>query len=151
MDGAVHNPPPSAEQLAKELAKEVDQLVESMVSSWNARDSDGFAEHFHPDADFVDVLGRVWRGRDKIADIHRLNFASIHAGSRLQMIQLASQPLADGVAVAQLSAALWVPAGPLAGDTQATQTWVLTKTGGDWLIKAFQNTWVRKMDGVPEG
>jgi len=147
MDGAVHNPPATADQ----LAKEVDLLLESMVSSWNAWDSDGFAGHFHPDADFVDVLGRVWQGRDKIAHIHRLNFASIHAGSRLQMIQLASQQLADGVAVAQLSAALWVPAGPLAGDTGATQTWVLTRTGEDWLIKAFQNTWVRNMDGVPEG
>jgi len=147
MDGAVHNPPAGADQ----LTKQVDQLVESMVSSWNAADSDGFAEHFHPDADFVDVLGRVWRGRDKIAHVHRLNFASIHAGSRLHMIQLASERLAEGVAVAQLSAALWVPAGPLAGDTGATQTWVLSGTGGDWLIKAFQNTWVRKMDGVPAG
>src|SRR5437879_8953423 len=64
------------------LAEQVDGLAESMVASWHARDSDRFAEHFHPDAVFVDVLGRLFRGRDKIARIHRLNFDTIHAGSR---------------------------------------------------------------------
>jgi uncharacterized protein (TIGR02246 family) len=131
------------------LAEQVDGLAESMVASWHASDSDRFAEHFHPDAVFVDVLGRLLRGRDKIARIHRLNFDTIHAGSRLSMTRLDAESLADRVAIAHIGSTIWVPAGPLAGGSKATQTWILDNTRGSWLIRAFHNTFVREMAGVP--
>ena len=131
------------------LAEHVDQLAESLVAAWHARDSDRFAEHFHPDAVFVDVLGRVFRGRATIARVHRLNFDTIHAGSRLSMTRLDAESLANRVAIAHVGSTIWVPAGPLTGDHQATQTWILDHTGGTWLIRAFHNTFVREMAGVP--
>jgi len=132
-----------------DVSQVVDLLTASMVDSWHARDSDGFAEHFHPDTVFVDVLGRVFRGRAKVAEVHRRNFATIHAGSRLELGRRSSELLADGVALVHVGSAIWVPEGPLAGDSRATQTWILTKTTGGWLIKAFHNTFVREMAGVP--
>ncbi len=134
-----------------DLPRGVDQLLEGMEKHWNTYDSAGFATHFQTEADFVDVLGRMWRGRQAIADLHQRNFDTIHAGSRLRMTRLSTQRLADGVALAHTDAAIWVPAGPLKGDSGATQTMVLCKGDGDdaWLIRAFHNTWIREIAGIP--
>jgi uncharacterized protein (TIGR02246 family) len=131
------------------LRRSVDQVLEALAARWNASDADGYAECFLPDADFVDVLGRICRGRDAIRRIHRANFDTIHRGSRVTLEQLTSRPLGHDVAVAHVRSNIWVPAGPLAGDSQATQTVVLHRGDGPWRVTAFHNTIVRDMPGVP--
>jgi uncharacterized protein (TIGR02246 family) len=89
------------------------------------------------------------KGRSAIARLHRRNFDTIHRDSRLRFEQLRDRMLADGVILAHVRATLKVPAGPLAGEAVATQTWVLERTGAQWLISAFHNTHVRELAGVP--
>jgi uncharacterized protein (TIGR02246 family) len=136
---------------AKDLGQAVDQILRDLELSWRASDSDGFAAHFHPDADFVDVLGRIFRGQEAIARIHRRNFDTIHLDSRVRLERLSTRELGAGVAVAHVKASLQVPAGPLAGDSQATQTMIIDQAGGGtWRIRAFHNTFVRELPGAPE-
>jgi uncharacterized protein (TIGR02246 family) len=133
-----------------DLARAVDQVLEGIEKRWQAGDGDGLADYFHPDADFVDVLGRIFRGRAAIARIHRKNFATIHLDSRARLERLRTHELAPGVALAHVKGSMSVPAGPLAGDSTATQTMVLVSDGGTWRIRAFHNTFVRQMPGIPE-
>lgn len=133
----------------EELAAAVDSLLDRLVDRWHASDSTGYAENFHEEADFVDVLGRFTHGRETIAVVHRRNFDTIHVGSRLSASRLDSRLLADGVALAHIRGVISVPAGPLAGDHESTQTVVLQNVDGTWQIRAFHNTFVREMAGVP--
>jgi uncharacterized protein (TIGR02246 family) len=131
------------------LDRAVDEVLDGLVAAWNAGDAGRYATYFHPDADFVDVLGRHLRGTAALADIHRRNFASIHLGSRLAMRRVRAEPLGGDVGLAVTSSAIHVPAGPLAGDSAATQTLLLQRTNDGWRIRAFHNTIVREMPGVP--
>jgi uncharacterized protein (TIGR02246 family) len=133
----------------EDLERAVDQVLEGLAAAWNAGDVDVYAEYFASDADFVDVLGRIWRGRDAIRRIHRANFDTIHKGSRVNVEQLTTRSLGDDLAVAHVRGMISVPAGPLAGDSQSTQTLVLHNEGGQWQITAFHNTFVREMPGIP--
>jgi uncharacterized protein (TIGR02246 family) len=131
------------------LARTVDELLDGLVAAWNAGDVDTYMTHFQPDIDFVDVLGRYLHGHAAVADIHRRNFASIHRGSRLAMHRVHVTPLGGDVALAVTSSTIQVPAGPLAGGGGATQTILLHRADGCWRIRAFHNTFVRDMPGVP--
>jgi uncharacterized protein (TIGR02246 family) len=57
--------------------------------------------------------------------------------------------LRDDVALVHVRGSMTVPAGPLAGDSDSTQTLVLVNERGVWQIRAFHNTFVREMAGVP--
>jgi uncharacterized protein (TIGR02246 family) len=124
-------------------------LLQNLESSWAAYDSEGFAANFDEDADFVDVLGRKIKGRDAIERIHQRNFASIHLDSRVRLHLLATRRLGENTALVHVSGSLHVPAGPLAGDWQSTQTLVLVERDEGWRITAFHNTGVRDVPGAP--
>lgn len=132
-----------------DLDRTVDAVLEGLVTAWNAGDADRYAAHFRPDADFVDVLGRHLHGADAIADIHRRNFATIHLGSRLAIRRLRVVPLRGEFGLAVTASTIEVPAGPLAGNSAATQTMLLQRTDDVWRIRAFHNTFVRDMPGAP--
>jgi uncharacterized protein (TIGR02246 family) len=127
----------------------VDELLDNLVAAWNAGDAGRYVTYFHPDVDFVDVLGRHLHGNAAVEDIHRRNFASIHLDSTLAMHRVRATPLGGDVGLAVTSSAIRVPAGPLAGHSTATQTLVLQRTDSGWRIRAFHNTFVREMPGVP--
>jgi uncharacterized protein (TIGR02246 family) len=124
-------------------------LLQDLESRWAAYDAEGFAASFDHDADFVDVLGRKIKGRDAIEQIHRRNFASIHLDSRIGLRRLAIRRLGEHTALVHVSGSLHVPAGPLAGDSQSTQTLVLVERDEGWRITAFHNTFVRDVPGAP--
>jgi len=134
---------------ADDLEQVVAELLGNLEETQNTSDSEGFAASFHPEADFVDVLGRITRGRDAIGRLHRMNFASIHVGSRIKLEPLAAKRLGENVALVHVQGSIQVPAGPLAGDSLATQTMVLERSHEAWQIRAFHNTFVRDMPGIP--
>jgi uncharacterized protein (TIGR02246 family) len=135
--------------MSEQVAALANPLFERMQDCWLRGDSGNFAENFGADADFVDVLGRITKGRTAIARVHRNNFDTIHLNSRLRLELVRGRMLTDSLALAHVEAWLNVPAGPLAGETAGVQTWLLERTGSEWLISAFHNTHVREMAGVP--
>jgi uncharacterized protein (TIGR02246 family) len=128
----------------------VNQMLKALEKAWHSSDARGFAHNFTTDADFVDVLGRLIQGREAIARVHQRNFETIHVETRLSLKLIGSQGLTDNLVLAHVRASLHVPVGPLAGDSLATQTMVLVNAGGGWQIRAFHNTFVREIPGVPK-
>ncbi|WP_018682503.1 SgcJ/EcaC family oxidoreductase [Actinokineospora enzanensis] len=125
----------------------VDEVINELVRVWNAGDSAGWAACFAEDAVFVDVLGRVQRGRTVIAREHRKIFDTIYRGSRLEIRAESSRPLADGLLLVHSTSTLRVPDGPRAGETRAVQTMLLA----DGLVLAFQNTIRSAVSGFAKG
>lgn len=114
----------------------IDGLISDLESSWNSGDGAGWAASFTEDAVFVDVLGRVQRGRTVIGGEAQKLFDSIYEGSILEIQELDRLGVADDLVVAHTTSTLRVPQGPRAGQTRAVQT-TLVRAG---MVMAFQNT-----------
>ena len=120
------------------------RLVAGLEAAWNAMDGAAFAAAFAEDADFVNILGEHFRGRDRIAAGHAGIFQSIYAGSTVHMQLEQVRLLRADVALAHVHSNLDVPQGRLAGRHAARFSMVLTRGGDGWQIAAFHNT---RMDG----
>jgi len=123
---------------------EAERLVGRLESAWNAMDGAAFAAPFAEDADFVNILGEHFRGRDRIAAGHTGIFGSIYAGSNVHMKLEQVRLLRPDVALAHVHSNLDVPQGRLAGRHVARYSMVLTRGTSGWEIAAFHNT---RMEG----
>ncbi|QIS12270.1 SgcJ/EcaC family oxidoreductase [Nocardia arthritidis] len=114
----------------------VDDILALMRQSWERGDASSYAALFTEDATFVDVLGRVQRGRAVIAREHQKLFDTIYRDSRWAGRVERVADLGDGVVVVNSVSELSVPRGPRAGITAAVQTMVVV----DGSIAWFHNT-----------
>ena len=117
-------------------------ILQHLQDTWNAGDGIALGEPFAEDVDFVDIRGDHHRGREAVAHGHQAIFDTIYKGSTITYELVSARQLADEVILAHSRALMRAPAGPLAGENRAVQTLVLTRTGGDWRVAAFQNTLV---------
>jgi uncharacterized protein (TIGR02246 family) len=122
-------------------------LAEGLGEAWNRADGRGFAAAFTEDADFVNILGIGVRTQAAIAAGHQQIFDTIYRGSHASFAIATSRLVADGVAVAHVSATLDAPGGPRPGTSHALATAVLTRGGDGWRIAAFHNTLVAPLPG----
>jgi uncharacterized protein (TIGR02246 family) len=117
-----------------------ENIVRQLEAAWNALDGSAFAAPFAADADFVNVRGEHFRGRDAIAHGHSMIFRTIYAGSSNQYTTESARLLRPDVGLVHVYAKLSVPEGPLAGRHNARFSLVLTRQGGRWEIAALHNT-----------
>jgi len=120
----------------------VSDLVAQLETAWNLADGWAFARPFAEDADFVNIRGDHFRSRDVIAQGHQVIFDTIYKGSIVSYQLTEVRPIAPGVLVAHVRAALKAPTGPLAGEHASLFTIVVVQHDSDWRIAAFHNTLV---------
>jgi uncharacterized protein (TIGR02246 family) len=118
----------------------LDRIVGQLEAAWNAMDGAAFAAPFAGDADFVNIRGEHFRGRQAIAAGHAAIFRTIYAGSSNRYAVEAARLLRPDVALVHVHAVLNVPQGPLAGRHTARFSLVCTKQNDAWEIAALHNT-----------
>src|SRR3989440_11729519 len=59
-----------------EAPSEIEELVSAWADAWNHHDAEAAAELVMPEVDFVNVLGRWFKGKDEFLEHHR----QLHAG-----------------------------------------------------------------------
>ena len=128
----------------------VNAVVHGFEDAWNRHDMDAFAMLFATDADFVNVIGMRWVGRDAIKQHHAASHATIFKSSTLKIGDTTLRFLKTDVATAR---SVWT----LSGITSASGQLVPTRTGilthvlaridGHWLIVLSQNTDITKPGG----
>jgi uncharacterized protein (TIGR02246 family) len=128
----------------------VNAVVHGFEDAWNRHDMDAFAALFATDADFVNVVGMRWVGRDAIKQHHAASHATIFKSSTLRISDTTVRFLNADVATAR---SMWT----LAGITSETGQLVPSRTGilthvleridGHWLIVLTQNTDIAKPGG----
>ena len=118
----------------------VEKIVGQLEAAWKAMDGSAFAAPFAADADFVNIRGEHFRGRDTIAAGHTAIFRTIYAGSTTRMTIEGARMLRGEVALVRVHSLLDAPAGPLAGRHGARFSLVLTREPGGWEIAALHNT-----------
>jgi ketosteroid isomerase-like protein len=141
-------------------AEDVRNVVAAFATAWNRHDLATFGKLFAPDADFVNVAGLLWTGRQSIqaqhAYIHGVipadspgfseedrRYYGIFKNSTLKFDQVDVRFLRKEVAIAHAN---W----ELLGDARTQNPrrgvfiFVLTRQNVGWLIAAAQNTEIER-------
>lgn len=78
-------------------------LVAEIEAAWNTHDMTRFAACFAADADFVNVAGAWWHGRDEIRRRHTTSHAGRFKDSTMQMRLASFKEVGPGVGVAHVA------------------------------------------------
>jgi ketosteroid isomerase-like protein len=145
---------------AQNDADDVRNVVAMFAATWNRHDLDAFGKLFSPDADFVNVSGVLWIGRQSIQAQHAYSHGVIPAdspgfsevdrryygifkNSTLKVDQIDVRFLRKEVAIAHVN---W----ELLGDARTQNPrrgvfmFVLTRQNDEWLVAAAQNTEINR-------
>ncbi len=122
---------------------EVAQVVAGFAEAWNRHDMDAFGALFAPDAEFVNVVGIWWKGREQIREAHAFTHATMFRDSRLDLLDTQVRFPAPGIAIARSRWSLEGHRDP-DGRTLPRRTGILVnvlRRGEDgWSIVDSQNT-----------
>ncbi len=124
-------------------AVQVTKVVRSFAECWNRHDMNAFAELFAPDAEFVNVVGMWWKGKEEIKKAHELTHATIFKNSRLSISDVSIRFPAETIAIARCR---WSLEGHMSPEGQALPArsgilvHVLSRSSGTWAIIDSQNT-----------
>ncbi|TJY58835.1 SgcJ/EcaC family oxidoreductase [Sinimarinibacterium sp. CAU 1509] len=123
--------------------QEVSAVVEAFAACWNVHDMTAFGDLFAPDAEFVNVVGLWWKGREAIREAHAFIHATMFKHSRLTFQSIDIRFPADTLAITR---AHWTLEGHVSpqGDALPARTGlmlnVLAQTPSGWQIIDSQNT-----------
>lgn len=119
-------------------------LVGEVEQAWNAHDMSRFAACFAQDADFVNVRGWWWRGRDEIERNHALFHETIFSDSTMDLELAAVREVGSGVILAHVK---WRMVGHEVGGPEQTSeprsgiwSWVIRDRDGRLEIVSSHNT-----------
>ena len=125
----------------------VHAVVHGFEDAWNRHDMDAFAMLFATDADFVNVIGIRWVGRDTIKQHHAASHATIFKSSTLKIgdttLRFPNTDVATARSVWTLSG-ITSESGQLVPTRAGILTHVLARIDGHWLIVLSQNTDITK-------
>jgi uncharacterized protein (TIGR02246 family) len=102
-----------------------------------------FADLFDPDAEFVNVVGLWWKGRDEIRNAHQFTHATLFKNSRLTLADVSIRFPLDGLAIARSRWSLEghvSPAGETLPPRHGVLVEVLRRTPKGWTVIDAQNT-----------
>jgi ketosteroid isomerase-like protein len=149
----------SPEQPQEHVA--VSRIVNEYADAWNKHDMNTLGQLFAPDADFVNVGGYRWKGRDALQKNHAYMHGTIAAGDRSGVTGLPERHGAfrestlaftnidvkmptPNVAIAHATCRLTGHAASGTTGTTAPRTCIMTlvliRNGDLWRISAAQNT-----------
>jgi len=133
------NPMPGTETRSR-----IESIVAQLVDGWNRHDTAIYASPFSEDADFVNVIGKHWRGRAQIEAEHAQLHRTIFRASTLSVRELSVRPIARDVVVAHLDWEMRGHETPLAWSWPSVRNGVMTMVliydGDQWSITAVHNT-----------
>jgi uncharacterized protein (TIGR02246 family) len=128
---------------AGEDKEAVEAVPRQFVSAWNRHEMDALAGLFAPDADFVNVIGQHWIGREAIKKAHAENHATIFRRSQLNIREISIRFLKPDVAVVRFVTKLTGEIdqkGQTLPVRYSIPTFVMARIENKWLIVVAQNT-----------
>lgn len=139
-------------QTNAEVKSQIEVILRALIDAWNSHDMTQYAAQFADNADFVNVLGMHWRGRDAIEAQHAAIHRTIFRNSTLQMEEYSVRPLGPGIMLAHVK---WEmkghespPGVPFAPVRHGMITAVFVEQDGRWLITALHNTDVMQVPAL---
>jgi uncharacterized protein (TIGR02246 family) len=118
-------------------------IVSAFAETWNQHDIRAFADLFAPDAEFVNVVGIWWKGKESIRRAHEFTHSSMFKHSRLSILATEIRFPAEQIAIARSRWSMTghaSPEGALLPERSGILMNVLAKSSNSWKIIDSQNT-----------
>ena len=121
----------------------LESIPKRFADAWNRHDVEAVFADYEDDAEFVNVLGMRWRGKERFVQEHANRFATIFANSLLIFREVSIRELTSHAAVVH---GIWTmkghqdPQGRWAPVRSGVLVFVARKIAGDWKIAVSQNT-----------
>jgi len=121
----------------------IENVVRAFGEHWNRHDMEAFAQLFTEDAEFVNVVGLWWKGREAIKRAHVATHANMFRNSRLRIGDVAIRFVKPDVAIAR---SLWEltghvgPSGEALPGRKGILLNLVVGIDGKWRIIDSQNT-----------
>ena len=115
----------------------------AMIAAWNTHDMAAMSEVFTPDADWVNVVGMHWVGRDQIMFAHTAFHNTMFKTNQQTLVSLATRQLSPDIAVLFMEAeqdAYMTPSGHEQPKALDRLTIVVVRKPEGWKIVHGQNT-----------
>lgn len=122
----------------------INTIVAHFTDAWNLHEGKGSADYYAEDADFINIFGTAFSGKQEIEDRHVKIHEAFLKGSKFEVTELKLREAKPGIVIAQV---YWnVSAIPKngAGSTQDTMKGIFThtiiKNNSQWEVVSTQNT-----------
>lgn len=155
----VSSPDPAEKAAAPSQDEEASlrKLVAEQTEAWNRHDAAAWSKAFAPDAEFINIVGTVFSGRDEIQKRHAFVFESVFKDSRTEVAVRKVRFVDSNVAVVDtdhvVTGYTGLPPGVQATEQGVLRTrmrYVMKQSGGTWSIVAGQNTDVKPAPAAPQ-
>lgn len=134
--------PPGEKPLSGEDEKSIGDVVKGIEETWNTHDMAGMGNLFREDAEFINVVGMHWRGRNAIVAAHTAYHETMFKNHHIKTDSVEIRPVAEGAAIAVVTTtndSFATPGGDVIPERQNRQTYVLTKRSDGWKIAHGHN------------
>ena len=128
---------------AAELKDGPEAPARAMIAAWNAHDMKAMSDVFTQDADWVNVVGMHWVGRDQIMFAHTAFHNTMFKTNQQALVSLKTRMLTPDIAVVLMEAeqdAYRTPSGHEQPKALDRVTFVIVRQARDWKIVHGQNT-----------
>ena len=139
-------PPTQPEYAAASLSKEDDQGIRKTVmgveESWNNHDMKAFSTLLREDAEWINVVGMHWRGRDAVVKAHAIFHEIMFKNCKLKTDSIEARALGSDHAIAVVTTtqdAFTTPDGHAMPKGQTRLSLVLAKSSDGWKIVHAEN------------
>lgn len=124
--------------------KTINQMIEHFTNAWNYHEGHGSADYYAEDADFVNIFGMAFSGKQEIEIRHIKIHETFLKGSTFEVIDLKLREAMPDVVIAHVHwkvSHIQKPGkDPLKETMYGIFTHVLLKNHEKWEITATQNT-----------
>jgi uncharacterized protein (TIGR02246 family) len=131
-----------AATLNQEDEQGIRKTVMGIEESWNTHDMKAFAKLLREDAEWINVVGMHWHGRDAVVKAHAIFHEIMFKDCRLKTDDIAIRGLGSGLAIAVVTTiqdSFTTPDGRVMPKGQTKQSYVLSKESDGWKIVHAQN------------
>lgn len=128
--------------LSKEDDEGIRKTVRSNEEAWNTHDMKLLATLFREDAEFINVVGMHWRGRDAIVKAHAIFHEIMFKDCRLKTDSIETRPLGSDHAIAVWTGTqdtFTTPDGHVMPKGQFRLTLIMVKGPDGWKIAHGHN------------
>ncbi|MDG3008086.1 SgcJ/EcaC family oxidoreductase [Paludisphaera mucosa] len=136
------SPQPGAKGLSKDDDQAVRKVVAGFTEAWNAHDMEALAKLFRDDAEWVNIVGMHWHGRDEIMAATTAFHQTIFKDNSHQLDAVETRYIAPSVAVVvatETADSFTTPDGEVRPKARDRLTYVLVKGPEGWKIAHGHN------------
>lgn len=135
-------PPAAAAPLSKEDEQGLRKTVMGIETSWNSHDMNAFARLLREDAEWINVVGMHWRGRDAVVKAHVIYHEIMFKDCRLKTDAIETRALGKDYAIVVATFTqdgFTTPDGHVMPKGQTRLSLVMAKNSDGWKIVHAEN------------